>query len=207
LNTHRAILGQVAHRLQLARDPGDIMRFLSEFLLPLGNTELERTTEALARAAVKLLLNFHADAETLFRAMGKMQMAGAMSPAKNLAGFLNFWRVRGVKVRRARQQLWASVLLFAGGAVLLGYAVFALGAFAGKNPVVAIAGYKVPWLWIGGDLIGVAGLIGLLALFNRSLNTPMPSGRSPLTTAELAFLRGSTVKRELRAILGPRKAR
>ena len=50
MNTHRAILGQIARRLQLIKEAGDTLKFLTECVVPLGNRGLDQSAEALASA-------------------------------------------------------------------------------------------------------------------------------------------------------------
>src|SRR5262249_40132973 len=103
-NTHRAVLAQIARRLQLVANTtgngGDVVKFITECVLPLGNRGLERTAEALGRAAVKRLLKCHADVMTLHRALVKLEMAGAAVPAQEIAMLLNHWRLAGNRVKR-----------------------------------------------------------------------------------------------------------
>ncbi len=42
-NAHRAILGQAARRLQFVRESGDVLKFLTECVLPLGNRGLDKS--------------------------------------------------------------------------------------------------------------------------------------------------------------------
>ncbi len=42
-HAHRAILGQIARRLNDAKDATEILRFLTECIVPLGNIGLDRS--------------------------------------------------------------------------------------------------------------------------------------------------------------------
>ena len=197
-NSHRAILGQITCRLQLVRDPGDVVRFLTECVVPLGNRELARTTEALGRAAVRRLYRLQSDAMTLHRALAKLQMAGAIVPAREVATLLQHWRQEGNKVRRARGALAASLVLMVGGMGVLAYVIWGMGAISGKTPMITLPGFSIPAVWIGPVLGAVGAALGVYAMMGRTWGLKMPAERKPLTREELSYLNSTPVKREIR---------
>ena len=163
---HRAILGMVGQRLKETRDATDILRFLTECVVPLGNTDLTRSTNALGRAAVKRLLKLQADAGMLFRAMEKLHMAGARDGTRELARLLEHWRKGGAKLASARRMLMLAVALLVGGVGLLAYVLWPMGALAGKQVMLTIGvgaggcdlgGAGVHGVGGGGGGVGVAG--------------------------------------------------
>jgi hypothetical protein len=212
-NTHRAILGLIARRLQLVRpaDPGavspegetgrggEVIKFITECVIPLGNRGLERTADSLGRAAVRRLIRLNADVRTLHRAMGKLEMAGSTSAVKELKTLLAFWRKTGNKVVHAKFSLWISLLLMASGLGVLAYVLWGLGALAGKAPILIVQGYRVPALWIGPGILLFGAFLGFLTLLRRTWEVPMLEGRAPLTRSELAYLNSSAVRPTLRA--------
>jgi hypothetical protein len=212
-NTHRAILGLIARRLQLVRpvDPGavtpegetgrggEVIKFITECVIPLGNRGLERTADSLGRGAVRRLYRLHADAMTLHRAMGKLEMAGSTSAVKELKTLLALWRKTGNKVVRAKCSLWISLILMATGLGVLAYVLWGLGALAGHVPLVTVQGYRVPALWIGPGILVFGAFLGFLTLLRRTWEVPMLEGRAPLTRSELAYLNSSAVRPTLRS--------
>ncbi|HEY4330632.1 MAG TPA: hypothetical protein VGN88_12910, partial [Phycisphaerae bacterium] len=210
-NSHRAILGQIACRLQLVQEPGgtEVLKFLTEVVIPMGNRNLDRTTDALGRAAVRRLYRLHADAMTLHRAMGKLQMAGSAVAVRELSALLGFWRKTGNHVNFARRSLQVSLFLMAGGLGTLIYVLFgmgALGAFAAsssagpagswwwRGPQVA----HLPAIWIGPAILLLGALLGVVTLMGRTWDVPMPEGRTPLSAEELKYLNSSAVRHTLR---------
>jgi tetratricopeptide (TPR) repeat protein len=212
-NTHRAILGLIARRLQLVQagtDPGaaatggeggrggEVIKFITECVIPLGNRGLERTAESLGRAAVRRLYRLHADAMMLHRALGKLEMAGGNTAIKELKALLNFWRKTGNKVVRAKRYLGLSLALMATGLGVLAYVLWGLGALAGKTPMVVVGGYRVQALWVGPGILALGAFLGFLTMLRRTWNVPVPEGRGPLTRGELAYLNSSAVRKSLR---------
>ncbi len=178
--THRAILGQVAKRLSEAKDAGEVVRFLTECVIPLGNMGLDRSADALGRAAVKRLLRGHADAMTLHRAMGKLEMAGAETGMREVATLLNHWRKGGGKVAGA-----ADVAAVdgdgAGRGGDVGVCVVGdggdLGEAGGDGVGAVSGGCGVGWAWVYwvgvcGGVVGVdgAGVAGGGALWEKEVD-------------------------------------
>jgi hypothetical protein len=190
--THRAILAQIARRVQLVKDAGDAVKFLAECVVPLANRGLDRSAGALGRAAVKRLLAHKADAMTLHRALGKLQMAGATVAARELATLLDHWRRAGSRVRRARRGLQLAALLLAAGAGVLGWVYVGHG----------LAQYGDRAIWIGPGMIGAGALVGLATLFGRTWQVALPAGRGPLTAEELAYVKTAAVRQDVRGALG-----
>ncbi len=184
---HRALLAQIASRLKASEEPADIVRFLSECLVPLGVMRgVEESIVALARSGVKRLLRMKADAMMLHRAMGKLELAGADKSARDLAGLLNHWRRSGTKARGARQ--------------LLGTALFLVGAGVAGMAVALKTG--MAWLlWTAALAIGGGMLLAVAGLMGRTPVVTLPAGRGPLTGAELAYLRSAAVKQSVKALL------
>ncbi len=198
INTHRAILGQIARRLQLIKEAVDTLKFLSECVVPLGNRELDQSAEALARAAVKRLHRLHADAMTLHRALGKIEMAGTSHAQRELATTLNMWRRTGNKVARAKRGLKVSLFTMSAGLGGLAYVLWGMGAIGGVSPVFSIGTFHLAAVWIGPILMALGGIVGVVALLNNTWEVPMPHGRGPLTAEELSYLNMSAVKNSLR---------
>ena len=203
-NTHRSILGQIARRLNETKDPSDILRFLSDCVIPLGNMGLDRSAGALGRASVKRLLRQHADAMTLHRALTKLEMAGPRTGTKDLATLLDHWRREGVKMDRARRCLVLATGLFLGGLGLLAYVLFALDVIHGKQVVMNLWGHRVDALWAGPAVLGVGCVLGIFALMGRTWTVALPEGRPALTLEELRFVRSSAVKQSIRSTLSVR---
>ncbi|MGN6367176.1 MAG: hypothetical protein ACTHN5_02835 [Phycisphaerae bacterium] len=201
--THRAILGQVARRLNETKDPGDVVRFLTDCVIPLGNMGLDRSANALGRSAAKRLLRMHADAMTLHRAMTKLEMAGTKSGTLELARLLNHWRRAGVKVDRARRLLAAATVLLVLGVGLFAYVLVGLGALHGSRHSLGIGGVQFDALWVGPALAGIGSVLGVIALLGRTWTVELPEGRPPLTAEELRFIRTPAVRHSLRSTLAP----
>jgi hypothetical protein len=185
--THRTLLGQIASRLKAGEEPADIVRFLSECMVPLAAMpDVEEAIVALARSGVKRLLRMKADAMMLHRAMGKLELAGADKSARELAGLLNHWRRSGSKARAARRILATALLLV--GAGVAGMAV-ALQAEMG-------------WLlWAAAVTIGLGMLLAVAGLMGRTPVVTLPGGRGPLSGEELRYLRTPAVKASMKNIL------
>jgi hypothetical protein len=212
-NTHRAILGLIARRLQLVRpgEPGavspdgetgrggEVIKFITECVIPVGNRGLERTADSLGRAAVRRLFRLHADAMTLHRALGKLEMAGCTSAVQELKDLLAFWRKTGNKVVRAKFCLWLSLLLMVAGLGVLAYVLWGLGALAGNVPTITVGGHRIQALWIGPGILVLGAFLGFLTLLRRTWEVPMLEGRAPLTRPELAYLNSSAVRPTLRS--------
>ncbi len=219
-NTHRAILGLIARRLKLVRSGtdgaekagavneqgevevggrgGEVIKFLVECVIPLGNRGLEQTAEALGRAAVRILYRVHADAMTLHRAMGKLEMAGCGVALREVRGLLHVWRKAGNKVVWGRRYLRLSLVLMLTGLGVLAYVLWGMGALAGQTPMVMAYGYEVEALWIGPGILVLGALVGFLTMLRRTWEVPMPEGRGPLTRRELAYLNTRAVRHSLR---------
>jgi hypothetical protein len=200
-NAHRAILGMVGHRLNEARDATDIVRFLTECVVPLGNTELTRSTNALGRAAVKRLLKLQADAGTLFRAMEKLHMAGAKDGTRELATLLEHWRKGGAKLASARRLLLLATGLLIGGSGLLAYVLWPMGALGGRQVMMTVGAARVDAIWVGPACIGLGAVVGVLALLGRTWRVELPEGRAMLSAEELRLLRMSAVRQGIRGAL------
>ena len=98
----------------------DVIRFLTEFVVPLGNRGMERAAASLAKRCGHCLIGRHADAMTLRRAMERFELAGCTTAAHDVAVLLNHWRVADTRQRRARRLLGTALLLMLGGAGVLG---------------------------------------------------------------------------------------
>ncbi len=199
--THRAILGQVARRLNETTEAGEVVRFLTDCVIPLGNMGLDRSANALGRSAAKRLLRMHADAMTLHRAMTKLEMAGAKTGMQELARLLNHWRRAGVKVDRARRLLVMATALLMGGVGLFAYVLFVLGALGGGESFVSVAGHRLDAVWVGPGVAVVGCVLGVIALLGRTWSVELPEGRAALTAEELRFIRTSAVRQSLRSAL------
>jgi hypothetical protein len=199
LNTHRAILGHIARRLQLIKEPGDTLKFLTECVVPLGNRELDQSAEALARAAVKRLHRLHADVMMLHRALGKFEMAGTAHTHHELGATLAMWRRLGNKIARAKRGLKISLFTMSAGLGALAYVLWGMGAIGGVSPMLTVGSLHVPAIWIGPALMALGGFVGLIALLNNTWEIPLPNGRGPLTAEELAYLNSAAVKASLRS--------
>ena len=184
--THRAILGQVARRLNDTKDATDLLRFLTECVVPLGNIGLERSAGALGRAAVKRLLRLQSDAMMLYRAMEKLEMAGAVGAMRELGLLLEHWRREGAKVARARRLLMFSTGLLVGGSVVLG---------------MQLAGVHLGARWMGPTCILMGAVVGVWALMGRTWTVELPFGRTGLSAEELRFVGGAGVRQVLRGVL------
>ena len=195
-NTHRAILGQVARRLQMVREGGDVVKFLTECVVPLGNRGLDKSAEALGRAAVKRLLKLQADAMTLHRAMGKLEMAGAADGAREIAALLNHWRRAGNAVVRGRVAIGVSMVLLLGGAAVVGEMFL-------KAPIPP---HPLPGMWpaVGPGAMVAGILICAVALFTGTGPVVLPNGRPALTREERAYLNTASVKQSVRGVLAGR---
>jgi hypothetical protein len=201
-NTHRAVLGQIARRLQLVRGPageggavggsesacGEVIKFLTECVVPLGHRNLQRVTDALGRAALRRLYHLQADAMMLHRAMAKLQMAGSTAAVREVSTLLRFWRKTGNKVVRARRALNLSLVLMFAGLGFLAYVLWGMGALAGQRPVITVLQYRVSALWIGPGVLAFGALVGVITLLGRTWEVPMPETRPPLRREELAYL-------------------
>jgi hypothetical protein len=185
--THRAILGQIAHRLAATASPADILKFLTECIIPLAERGLSRSATSLAKASIKRLLRFHADAPTLYRAMTKLQLASAAGPARDLAKLLLHWRKVGQKAARAKRALVAASAFFLAGIALLAVVLF-------RGPAQSPAA-----LFAGPAFIALAILASLLALFTPARKILLPDNRPPLTPEELHFLRPAAIRHALRS--------
>lgn len=201
--THRAILAQVARRLQLVKEAGDVVKFLGECVVPLANRGLDRSARSLARASVKRLLKTHADAMTLHRAMGKMELAGTTEPMHLVAALLNHWRKTSNAIKHARWGLGATVGLAAGGAMLLVYALFARGGgAAAARGSAGFVGLHLDAVGLGLIMLLLSGFAGLYAVSQGRLKLSLPGGRSPLTGEEKSYLSSALVKQSIRGALG-----
>lgn len=203
MQAHRAMLNIIATRLKEARDPPEVIRFLAECLVPLGEIgTLEAAVAALGRSAVKRLLRLHADAMSLHRGMLKLEQAGATASARDLASLLNHWRRNGDKVRRGRDLLGASLFITSAGLGMLAWVVWGLGAIAGKPAVMNVAGMAVNLIWVGPAVMGVGLVMALVPVMRPAVPLAMPEGRAALTKGELRYLRQAGVKGSVRALLG-----
>ena len=199
-HTHRAILGQIARRLQLLRhagggtnstsetDGGNVIKFLTECVIPLGNRGLHRVTDALGRAALRRLYFLQADAMTLHRAMGKLEMAGSTGAVREVSTLLRLWRKTGNKVVRAGRALNVSAFFMLAGLGILAYVLWGMGAINGTFPIIIVQGYPIQAIWIGPAVLALGALGGLIARMGRTWEVPMPANRVPLTGEELAYL-------------------
>lgn len=204
LNTHRAILGQIARRLQLIKEAGDTLKFLTECVVPLGNRGLDQSAEALARASVKRLHRLHADAMTLHRALGKYEMAGTKHAHHELGVTLSTWRKLGNRIARAKRGLRVSLFLMSAGMGGLAYVLWGMNAIGGASPGFMVAGKQIPAIWIGPAVAVIGGIIGLISLLNHTWEIPMPHDREQLKKEELKYLNTSEVKNALRGAFNAR---
>ena len=203
--THRAMLGQVAHRFQGLEDPSDLLRFLTEYVVPLANRGLERSAQALGRAATKRLLVAHADAMVLHRAMQKLQMAGDQDVVHDVATLLTHWRQSCTRVNRARHGLQMAVVMIVGGGCGLAYVLWPMGVLAGKTAEFELLGQTWKWEWVGPAIMVAGAVLGLAALMGRTWNVMLPYGRRALTREELAYLRQPEVKANVRGAMKGRR--
>jgi hypothetical protein len=181
--TRRAILRQIAYRLRDITSANEMVRFLTDCLVPLGNRGLDRATMSLARSAIRRMLQLHADAPTLHRAMVKLQMAGADTAAAEIANLLWRWRNAGNCAMRAKGVLIAGGVSFVMGVVML---VCVLSG---------VAGGLVVWSAV---LLGIGVLLGLLAGIISASDMSLPGNRGPLTADEIRFLRPMAMRMSLR---------
>jgi hypothetical protein len=206
---HRAILAQIARRLQAVKEAGDVVKFLAECVVPLANRGLDRSAGALARASVKRLLKHRADAMTLHRAMGKLELAGTAVALKEIATLLYTWRrTLKAQARRQRSLVAAAALVLAGIGALL-YVLFVMnggGMLAGKTTTLTLgaAGRGIEALWAGPALLMLAGFSILPALATGRRKWRLPQGRGPITSEEKACLHSSTVRHSIRQALRSR---
>ena len=200
-SAHRAILGQVARRLNETNEPGDVVRFLTDCVIPLGNMGLDRSANALGRSAAKRLLKMHADAMTLHRAMTKLEMAGAKTGMLELARLLDHWRREGVKMDRARRLLVGATGLLIGGVGLFAYVLFVMGAIRGRASFIGFGGARLDAVWGGPGFAGIGCVLGVIALMGRTWSVELPEGREALTVEELRFIRTGAVRQSLRSAL------
>jgi hypothetical protein len=206
LNTHRALLAQVARRLQFVLTAADVVKFIGECVVPLANRGLDRSAGALARASVKRLLRFHADVQTLHRAMTKLELAGATVAMQEIASLLHHWRTAGNRVHRAYRGLQLSAALLAGGLLVLAYVLWFMngGALAGHATTVALFSRAFDALFAGPAIMAVGGILGVYALLGRTWHVALPEGRPPLSANDLRYLNTPPVRQAIRAILGNR---
>jgi hypothetical protein len=183
--TRRAILRQIAYRLRGIASANEMVRFLTDCLVPLGNRGLDRATLSLARSAIRRMLQLHADAPTLHRAMVKLQMAGAETAAAEIANLLWRWRNAGSKVARAKAALVAGGGCFVGGLVML------------LGPMSGIGGGR-GLLIVSAALLGIGIVLGLFAGLMPTWDVPLPANRGPLTPDEIRFLRPMAMRTSLR---------
>jgi hypothetical protein len=181
--TRKAIVTQVVSRLHAAKDAPDVIRFMTECLVPMANRGLDRTTASLARAVRKRLFRLHADAPTLHRAMQKFQLAGTPALAAELADLLTSWRKIAVRSVRARHALLTGAALFAAGLLLLAFALF-----ANAGPV-----------WSGPVFLALGIAAALYALLGPTWLPAMPENRPPLTLEEMQFLRPQAIRHSLKS--------
>lgn len=200
-NAHRAILGHVARRLQFVRDSADVVQFLAECAIPLGNRGLEKSAEALGRAAVKRLFRFHADAMTLHRAMGKLEMANCQAGCREIAMLLNAWRIAGNKVARAKGMLACSGALLLAGLGGFVYVLFGQRAFFGATPVMTVASHAIPTVFIGPGVMALGAVVGLAGLMRRTWDIPRPFGRPALSPEERSYLNTADVRSSIKGVL------
>ncbi len=201
-STHRAILGQVARRLNETKEPGDVVRFLTDCVVPLGNMGLDRSANALGRSAAKRLLGMHADAMTLHRAMTKLEMAGAKTGKQELARLLNHWRRAGAKVDRARRLLVMATALLLGGVGLFAYVLVGLDAIHGRQSFISVAGHRLDALWVGPGVAGIGCVLGATAAGADVVGGVAGGAGGALTAEELRFIRTAAVRQSLRSGAG-----
>jgi hypothetical protein len=188
--TRRAILRQIAYRLRGITSAPDVVRFLTDCVVPLGNRGLNKATQSLARSAIKRLLQLGADAPTLYRAMEKLQMAGDSAAAGQIANLLWRWRTAGTKADRARAALFAGAGLLAAAVVMLALAFGPLNGSGSARPTLIIS-----------SLLLAAGMLLAFLSVYTSTSTPAPANRGPLTPDEIRFLRPLAMRTSLRAAL------
>ena len=199
--TKAAILVYLKDRAASLTDITDAIRFLGEFVLPLGNRGMARPAASLAKRCGRCLITLHADAMTLYRAMLKFQMAGCDTAARDIAALLQHCGTIGTRQALARRLLGGAALLMLLGVALLIYVLWPLGAISGKQVVWAIGGLALPAIWVGPALLGLGALTGVVGLLGRFPAVKLPLGRAPLTREERAFLRTREVRQNLRSAL------
>jgi len=201
LRAHKAILELVKQKAVALGDAAEVVRFLGEFVVPLGNRGLERTAASAAKRCGWKLFAAHADAMTLHRAMNKMEMAGCETATHDLAALLEHWRCAGQKQARARGVLMSAVALMVGGIGVLSYTLWGMDGLEGKANPVTVAGMTVDMLWFGPLVLAAGAVVGVLGLMGRYPQVELPSNRGPLSGEERAYLRQGAVKVSLRGAL------
>ena len=193
--THRAILVLVVQRLNAQRDPSDVLRFITECIVPLGERKL-KSASTLARTCVKRLHRYHADAPTLHRAMTKLQLAGTHTATRRIATLLTHWRTVTLQVTRARRTFTAATTLLLAGITLAAYILVAPHPQHLQLPTLG----PVTPLHFSLALIAIGSLLGLWCLLGNPIPIQLPNARPPLTKSELRFLRSPTLRQALRSV-------
>ena len=121
---HRAMLVRVAWQAKNLAQPADVVRFIGEFCVPLTEHGLTRSSNALAKRAIKQLLAGPCDAMVAQRALLKLELARCRRTGRALAKVLWGWRCAAVRIRRNR-------LLLCGGGLAMGCGAAALAAANG----------------------------------------------------------------------------
>lgn len=204
--THRAVLVHVAQRAKLLREPTDSIRFLNDFVVPLGNRGLTRSATGLGRQTLKALMQARADAMTLHRAMQKLQLAGATMPTQQVSQLLWHWAQSGRAASRTRLGLSVGALL-----MVLGTSAGAwTSGYVPNVPMPPIG----PWAIDLGNtkfmltafhvslgILCLGALVGVIALMQRCPHVELPNGRQSLTKEELAYLARRDVRWDIRSAL------
>ncbi|MCL2639468.1 MAG: hypothetical protein FWD53_01350 [Phycisphaerales bacterium] len=193
--THRAILVLVVQRLNAQRDLADVLRFITECIVPLGERKL-KSASTLARTCVKRLHRYHADAPTLHRAMTKLQLAGTHTATRRIATLLTHWRTVTLQVTRARRTFTAATTLLLAGITLATYILLAPHPQYLQLPTLG----PVTPLHLSLALIAIGTLLGFWCLLGNPIPIQLPNARPPLTKSELRFLRSATLRQALRSV-------
>lgn len=183
--THRAVLARIATLCLRQKEPSDVVRFLGDYVIPLSERKLTRSSAALGISAVKKLMSQHADAMTLHRAMLKLDLAAARRAQRNIAKWLWHWRLDTNAGRRSAT-IWTTAILL----VVIG-ATGVAGPLFTSNPTITFLAEHISISAIqitGAILVGLGGLMVLANLFSSEPARHYPEGRPALSREEKSFL-------------------
>jgi hypothetical protein len=198
--SQRGIQLRIAMHTRNIRETAEILRFLGDYVVALSERGHQRTADALSKRCVRRLLEAHADAPTLHRALLKLELADVGRPAEYLARLLAHWRAVGGTNRRRGIFLTASALVFFSGAALFGHAAANL-QFLPKGPWGSIAGTAIQPLHVSFAIMALGAVLSLGVLLRRTKPLELPFGRGSLRAEEIRFVRTREVKDTFRRIL------
>jgi tetratricopeptide (TPR) repeat protein len=203
--SHRAILARVATLAGKLDDPSDVIRFLTEYVLPLTDRGLKRSSAALGTQSVKKLLAHHADVLTLHRAMLKLEIGGCQKAERQLAEWLWHWRVESDAARRATHTWGLAMVCVAlgfAGVIAPLYPNHTVVQQAIQNAPQWLARRTVQQVQIGGAaMVCLGALLVLARMFGRNRPIDLPAGRAPLSREERTFLRRRSTRADIKRIL------